>query len=80
MTTPRNLRFLGDPGIDPEEFPITRGRIYFDHATFGPPPRSHVQTSNQLLARMSAEGLPDLFSLSQEGARPRGSSTARRST
>jgi len=77
VTTPRNLRFLGDPGIDPEEFPITRGRIYFDHATFGPPPRSHVQTSNQLLARMSAEGLPDLFSLSQEGADRVRSSAAR---
>jgi selenocysteine lyase/cysteine desulfurase len=53
--------------IDPAEFPITSGRIYFDHATLGPPPRCHVRASSELLARMSEEGLPDLFSVSQEG-------------
>ena len=49
------------------EFPITRGRIYFDHATFGPPPTRYVGAANDFLARMSAGGLPDLFALSQEG-------------
>ncbi|HEX6348973.1 MAG TPA: aminotransferase class V-fold PLP-dependent enzyme [Candidatus Dormibacteraeota bacterium] len=53
--------------IDAEEFPITRDRIYFDHATFGPPPRRYVQAAADFTSRMSEEGLPDLFSLSQEG-------------
>jgi len=53
--------------IDPAEFPITRGRLYFDNATFGPPPRCHVRASTELLERMSEQGLPDLFRLSEEG-------------
>lgn len=50
-----------------EEFPITRRGIYFDHATFGPHPARYVRRASELLARMSTDGLPDLFSLSQEG-------------
>ena len=50
-----------------EEFPITQGRLYFDHATFGPPPTRHVRAANEFLARMSASGLPDLFDLSEAG-------------
>jgi len=50
-----------------EEFPITQGRLYFDHATFGPPPTRHVRAANEFLIQMSTAGLPDLFDLSQTG-------------
>jgi selenocysteine lyase/cysteine desulfurase len=50
-----------------EEFPITKRGIYLDHATFGPPPTRHVRAVNTFLERMSAEGLEDLFALSDEG-------------
>lgn len=50
-----------------EEFPITRHAIYFDHATLGPPPTRHVRAVTSLLERMSADGLDDLFAISEEG-------------
>ncbi len=50
-----------------EEFPITRRGIYLDNATLGPPPARHVRAVTALLQRMSAEGLDDLFAISDEG-------------
>ena len=50
-----------------EEFPITRRGIYLDNATFGPPPARHVRAVTAFLERMSAEGLDDLFAISDEG-------------
>jgi cysteine desulfurase / selenocysteine lyase len=50
-----------------EEFPITKRGVYLDHATFGPPPTRHVRAVNAFLERMSAEGLDDLFAVSDEG-------------
>ena len=50
-----------------EEFPITRHAIYLDHATLGPPPTRHVRAVTSLLERMSADGLDDLFAISEEG-------------
>jgi cysteine desulfurase/selenocysteine lyase len=50
-----------------EEFPITQRGIYFDHATLGPPPRRHVRAVTDFLERMSAQGLADLFAVSDEG-------------
>lgn len=50
-----------------EEFPITRDGVYFDHATFGPPPQRHVQAVAEFLSRMSEHGLPDLFAIAQDG-------------
>ena len=50
-----------------EEFPITQRGVYLDHATFGPPPTRHVRAVSAFLERMSAEGLDDLFALSDEG-------------
>jgi selenocysteine lyase/cysteine desulfurase len=50
-----------------EEFPITRRGVYLDHATLGPPPTRHVSAVTAFLQRMSAEGLDDLFAISDEG-------------
>ena len=50
-----------------EEFPITRRGVYLDNATFGPPPARHVRAVTAFLERMSAEGLDDLFAISDEG-------------
>jgi selenocysteine lyase/cysteine desulfurase len=49
------------------EFPITRRGIYLDHATLGPPPSRHVRAVTSLLERMSAQGLDDLFTISDDG-------------
>jgi cysteine desulfurase / selenocysteine lyase len=50
-----------------DEFPITRRGIYLDHATFGPPPSRHVRAVTSFLDRMSAHGLDDLFTISDDG-------------
>jgi cysteine desulfurase/selenocysteine lyase len=50
-----------------EEFPVTQQGIYLDHATFGPPPSRHVRAASELIARMSTDGLRDLFSVGEEG-------------
>jgi cysteine desulfurase/selenocysteine lyase len=50
-----------------EEFPITRRQTYLDHATLGPPPARHVRAVSEFLARMSTEGLPDLFEIAEAG-------------
>jgi cysteine desulfurase / selenocysteine lyase len=50
-----------------DEFPITRRGIYLDHATFGPPPTRHVRAVTSFLERMSAQGLADLFAISDDG-------------
>jgi cysteine desulfurase / selenocysteine lyase len=50
-----------------EEFPITQRGVYLDNATLGPPPTRHVRAVSEFLERMSAEGLDDLFAISDEG-------------
>jgi selenocysteine lyase/cysteine desulfurase len=39
-----------------EQFPLTRERAYFDYATFGPPPASHVRAAAETRERTAREG------------------------
>ena len=49
--------------IRKDEFPVTERWSWFNHATFGPPPRVYVKAVEDFARRMSAGDLPDGYGL-----------------